>query len=243
MALGMSAYCDRLVQWLKAQVQEAGASGAVIGVSGGVDSAVVAALSKRAFPCDTLGVIMPCKSLEEDIEDARLVGSALGVPCREVDLAPVFDLLLEVMGPGAGGSLMAKANLKPRLRMLTLYYHANNLGYLVLGTSNRSEMKVGYFTKYGDGGSDLLPLARMVKVQVWEAASVLGVPERVIRKPPSAGLWPGQTDEAEMGITYEVLDRYLLTGEAPSDALRAIETMAARSAHKLRTPLIPEFSP
>jgi NAD+ synthase len=240
----MAEYVDRLVHWLKAQGAGAGAAGAVVGISGGVDSAVVAALLKRAFPATTLGIIMPCDSLPRDIEDARLVAKALEVPYKEVDLGRTFRAVLEAMGNEEGpGRRLAEANLKPRLRMLVLYYHANLHNYLVVGTGNRSELKVGYFTKHGDGGVDLLPLARMVKSQVKEAARLLGVPCKVIEKPPTAGLWPGQTDEAEMGVTYDVLDNYILAGEAPEDARGIIESMARRSAHKLSPPVMPDFEP
>ena len=241
---GMAGYVDRLVQWLRDRGAQAHATGAVVGISGGVDSAVVAALLKRAFPTSTLGIIMPCDSLSQDIEDARLVAQTLEVRCKEVDLGRPFRAVLEAMGNEEGsGRRLAKANLKPRLRMLVLYYHANLHNYLVVGTGNRSELKVGYFTKHGDGGVDLLPLARMVKSQVREAARLLGVPGRVIEKPPTAGLWPGQTDENEMGVTYEVLDNYILRGEAPEASRGIIESMAQRSAHKLSPPAIPDFDP
>ena len=123
--------------------------------------------------------------------------------------------------------------------MLTLYYLANRLGYLVVGTGNRSERCVGYFTKYGDGGVDILPLGNLVKNQVRELAKHLGVPDEVIEKPPSGGLWEGQTDEGEMGITYEELDRYLTGGEATEEVRRKVDAMISHSAHKRATPAIP----
>src|SRR5690606_5628013 len=107
---------------------------------------------------------------------------------------------------------MAVANLKPRLRMTTVYYVANTRNYLVAGTGNRSELTIGYFTKYGDGGVDLLPIGRLLKAEVRELARELGIPERIITKAPSAGLWAGQTDEGEMGFTYAELERYLSEG-------------------------------
>ena len=133
---------------------------------------------------------------------------------------------------------LAAANLKPRLRMTTLYAFANHLDYRVLGTDNRSELAVGYFTKYGDGGADLLPLGSLVKGEVRDLARHLGVPERIVAKPPSAGLWAGQTDEAEMGLTYEQLDAYLLTGAAPPAVKARVDALHAASAHKRALPRI-----
>lgn len=233
-----------LVAWLQAEVQRAGAQGAVVGLSGGIDSAVVAALCRQAFPDNCLGVIMPCHSDPGDAEDARLVARHLDLPVVEVVLDDVYDqlvLLLTGKPYAAERRSLALANLKPRLRMLTLYFYANERNYLVIGTGNRSELAVGYFTKYGDGGVDLLPLANLVKTQVRELARHLRLPERIIAKAPSAGLWAGQTDEGEMGLSYAVLDHYLLTGEAPPAAKEKIEAMAACSAHKRRLPLVPPF--
>ncbi|MGI6286636.1 NAD(+) synthase [Neomoorella humiferrea] len=233
-----------LVAWLQEEAAKAGAKGAVLGLSGGIDSAVVANLCRLAFPDNCLGLIMPCHSDPADAEDAHLVARHLELPVVEVVLDDIYDrlvLLLTGQPFSPGKRNLALANLKPRLRMLTLYFHANERNYLVVGTGNRSELTVGYFTKYGDGGVDLLPLANLVKSQVRELARYLKLPERIIGKPPTAGLWAGQTDEGEMGITYEDLDRYILTGQAPSAVKEKIEAMAAASAHKRRLPLTPPF--
>ena len=122
--------------------------------------------------------------------------------------------------------------------MITLYNTANQLWYIVAGSSNRSELTIGYFTKYGDGGVDIMPLGNLAKSQVRELAGYLGVPQEIIDKPPSAGLWKGQTDEEEMGLTYEVLDNYILTGNAPDDLKKTLETRKATSQHKCETPPI-----
>jgi NAD+ synthase len=228
-----------LTQWIAAEVTAGGGHGAVFGLSGGIDSAVVAALAKQAFPHHTLGVIMPCHSDPRDAEDGALVAHHFGVPSATVDLGPVYDLLLEQLA-GCSSDLpesrLATANLKPRLRMTTLYAFANQLGYRVLGTGNRSEIAVGYFTKYGDGGADLLPLASLVKSEVRDLARHLGVPARIITKPPSAGLWADQTDESEMGLTYEELDAYLLTSTAPPAVKTRVDAMNAASEHKRTLP-------
>jgi NAD+ synthase len=133
---------------------------------------------------------------------------------------------------------LANANLKARLRMITLYYTTNQLQYIVAGSSNRSELAIGYFSKYGDGGVDIMPLGNLVKTQVRELAAYLGIPREIIAKPPSAGLWEGQTDEAEMGLSYEVLDNYILTGNVPDDLKKIIEAKKATSQHKVALPPI-----
>lgn len=268
--MNAEAVVARLVDWLKEQAGEAKTDGAVFGLSGGIDSAVVGGLCKRAFGERCLGLIMPCHSDSQDRQDALLVAKAFGIATQTVDLAPVYDLHLAALreglraaladrtgvGPGwASGEVMerapevdgrrsalAAANLKPRLRMVTLYFFANSLNYLVVGTGNRSELTVGYFTKYGDGGVDLLPLGGLVKAQVRELAEHLGVPRRVIDKPPSAGLWQGQTDEGELGTTYSELDRFILQGVAAGAVKAKIERMSRAAAHKLRPPVIPESS-
>jgi len=232
---------EHLTAWIHDQVTASGGAGAVFGLSGGIDSAVVAALAKRAFPHHTLGVVMPCHSDPRDAEDATLVAHHFGVPSSTVDLGAVYDQLLVQLASccsDMGMSRMTDANIKPRLRMTTLYAFANQLNYRVLGTGNRAELSVGYFTKYGDGGCDLLPLGSLVKGEVRELARELGVPEPVITKAPSAGLWADQTDETEMGLTYEELDAYLLTGEASPAVKAKVDAMNAASEHKRTLPRI-----
>jgi len=232
---------QHLVNWIGAEVTAGGGGGAVFGLSGGIDSAVVAALAKKAFPHHTLGVVMPCHSEPQDAADGALVAHHFGVAVTTVDLGPVYDLLLETLAASSSDlpeSRLATANLKPRLRMTTLYAFANQLGYRVLGTGNRSEIAVGYYTKYGDGGADLLPLGSLVKSEVRELARRLGVPERIIDKPPSAGLWADQTDETEMGLTYEELDAHLLTGAASPAVKARVDALHDASEHKRALPKI-----
>ncbi len=234
---------ELLAGWLRERADEAGALGAVVGISGGVDSATVAALCLRAFPQTTLGVLMPLHSDARDHDDAVTLCEALKLPQTTVVLDGVYDAMLAALqasGQDANHHL-ALANLRPRLRMATLYYFANRLNRLVAGTGNRSEAHVGYFTKYGDGGVDVLPIGGLVKSEVRELAAALGVPRAIVERTPSAGLWPGQTDEEEMGLTYAVLDTYLLAGQAPPDARARIERLHAASQHKRRVPPIPEI--
>ena len=235
---------DKLVSWIRDKVLAAGCKGVVVGMSGGLDSSVVAMLCHRAFPQSTLGVLMPCHSSREDEEHALAVASRFSIPTKSVALDTAFDTLLKALpGQRVEPSInrLAEANLKARLRMLTLYYFANQLKYMVVGSGNRSEFSVGYFTKYGDGGVDILPLGNLVKGQVRELAVFLGIPQEIINKPPSAGLWQGQTDEGELGLSYEELDRYLVTGEASNEVKRKIESMIAASDHKRLPPPVASF--
>lgn len=229
---------DRIVAWIRGRIEEAGMMGGVVGISGGVDSAVVAVLLKKAMGDRMLGVLMPCHSNPSDTEDALTLVKTFDIPYRLVDLSPVYDVFLRVLDEEDRGGDVSLANIKPRLRMITLYYFANKLNYLVVGTGNKSELEVGYFTKYGDGGVDILPIGGLLKTQVREIARFLGIPERIITKPPSAGLWEGQTDEGEMGLTYEALDTYLLEGKGDSNIIRKIERMREKSRHKRELPQI-----
>jgi NAD+ synthase len=237
---------DQIAAWLCEQLGSAGADGFVCGLSGGVDSATVAALAVRAVgPARVLAVLMPCHSQPEDAALGQLVADALGISPITVALSDTYDALVAALPPSQHP--LAAANVKPRLRMITLYYLAQSRHYLVLGSGNRTEIAVGYFTKYGDGGADLLPLGTVSKTQVWELARELGVPLPVIERPPTAGLWPGQTDEGEMGITYRELDRVLAAIEAGDTldvdpvTLEKVQGMIARSAHKRALPPVCEL--
>jgi NAD+ synthase len=235
---------EKLTAWIKEKVEAAGAKGAVFGMSGGIDSSVIAPLCIRAFPKTSLGLIMPCHSIEEDKKHAEMCAKAFDIPTKTVALDSIYDSFLKTLPDfkaEASLSRLAQANLKARLRMITLYYSANQLNYLVIGSGNRSELTVGYFTKHGDSGVDILPIGNLVKQEVKELAQYLGVPRVIIDKAPSAGLWAGQTDEGEMGFTYEALDNYILTGKAAPDLKKRIDTMNAKSGHKRTTAPIPNF--
>jgi len=227
----ITAYMEK---WLVSHVEKAGAKGIVVGLSGGIDSAVVAAVAVRVFKEGALGLILPCHSDPSDASDAVMVAGHLNLPYKTIDLTPAFDALAPAIEAAAPMSDMARANLKARLRMVTLYSVAQSTSRLVCGTSNRSEWEVGYFTKHGDSASDLLPLLDLLKCEVRAVASYLGLPDFVIKKAPTAGLWAGQTDEIEMGFSYDELDKYLLTGGGTPDNVRRIEDMRTRSEHKRR---------
>ncbi len=240
--MDMSMLAERLTNWIRDKAVSAGCAGVVVGISGGIDSAVAAALGKRAFPDSMLGVIMPCHSGPQDKEHALELARSLSLATEEVILDAAYDGLVAALpDDDLDPNGLVLANIKPRLRMTTLYYFAAKLGYLVVGGSNRDELNLGYFTKYGDGGVDLFPLGNLVKSQVKDLARVLGVPRFIIDKPPSAGLWSGQTDEAEMGLFYDDIDRYILTGRADDGVKAKIEAMMKASAHKLKPPPVADI--
>jgi NAD+ synthase len=235
---------DKLVSWIREKVAAAGSRGVVVGLSGGLDSSVAAVLCRRAFPKAMLSVIMPCHSHKEDLEHAKVLAGQFSIPTKTVNLDSTYDTLLKALpdDKAAGASRLAKANLKARLRMLTLYYFANRLNYMVVGAGNRDELTLGYFTKYGDGGADIQPLGSLLKGQVKELAKFLGIPQPIINKPPSAGLWEGQTDEGELGLNYDQIDRYLASGEASAALKKRVESMIASSQHKRQPPSVAELS-
>ncbi|MFH1791829.1 MAG: NAD+ synthase [Candidatus Omnitrophota bacterium] len=233
----------RIQSWIKREVARAGKRGVVLGLSGGVDSAVVAVLSKRALGAQkVLGLILPCHSMPDDEKSAKQLAAKFGIRTVTVPLGGVFDSFKTIL-PNAGS--IAFANLKPRLRMCALYHYAQKLDYIVAGTGNRSEIEVGYFTKYGDGGVDILPIGGLLKSEVRALARELDIPGNIIEKPPSAGLWRGQTDEGEMGIAYEDLDRILnalkrgRSGNADRPKLNKVKNLINKSGHKRRN--IPVF--
>ncbi len=242
--MNIEALADKLTSWIRDEVTARGCPGVVIGMSGGVDSSAVAVLCKRAFPENTMGVMMPCHSNPDDKTHAQTVADKFDIPTVEVVLDSIYEAFIKKLPEFKDNpelKHLAQANLKPRLRMITLYYIANQLRYMVVGSGNRSEVAIGYFTKHGDGGVDITPLANLVKEQVRELARYLGIPAPIIDKPPSAGLWEGQTDEAEMGVSYEALDGFILTGEASEEVRIKIEKMMDSSAHKRSLPPLPEF--
>ncbi|NMA86649.1 MAG: NAD(+) synthase [Tissierellia bacterium] len=233
----MEIIIDELVIWLRNKVNEAGGKGVVFGLSGGIDSAVVAGVSKLAFPDTSLGIIMPCHSNPIDEEHALLVADSLKLKTEKVDLSNIYDSFIDAVEIKNTNNL-AKANIKPRLRMTTLYYYAGSYNYLVLGGSNKSEFTIGYFTKHGDSGADLLPIADFVKSDIRKIAKYLNIPSIVIEKPPTAGLWEGQTDEEEMGFNYDILDNYILNEKGPEKIVGKIQVMNKKSQHKRKFPPI-----
>jgi len=196
-----------IVKFIRNYVTQAGFDGAVLGLSGGVDSSLVAALACEAIGSEkVLGIMMPIDAEKDttNVTDAKSLAKTLGMKHELFELkqavAAYDSLSLDKVSLG---------NLTARLRMVTWYARANQENRIVLGTGNKSELMVGYFTKYGDGGSDMLPIGELYKTNVWDLSNHIGLPEKIVRKVPSAGLWPGQTDEGELGITYQELDSIL----------------------------------
>ncbi|MEM2613785.1 MAG: NAD+ synthase [Nitrososphaerota archaeon] len=234
-----------------------GCDGFILGLSGGIDSATVASLCVRAVgPSRVLGLIMPTSTTpREDVKDAEEFARVLGIKTFTIDISDIQSGVSKLYRDNPKLSRLAYGNIAPRLRMTILYMYANNRNLLVVGSGNKSELVVGYFTKYGDGGADILPIGDLYKTYVKELARILGVPQRIIDKKPSAGLWPGQTDEDELGITYNELDQILyaivdlgLSVEETSDLtgidIKKIERvfgMIKRSEHKRMPPPSPSI--
>ncbi|ABR48392.1 NAD+ synthetase [Alkaliphilus metalliredigens QYMF] len=240
---------ERVVAWLREQVEESGTTGLVVGISGGIDSAVVANLIYRAFPNQSLGVILPIRSHQDDIDDGLAVAIACGIKHTTVNLdnehenvlSKAINALQKLELYDENKLRISDANLRARLRMSTLYTIANNVNSLVVGTDNAAELHTGYFTKYGDGGVDILPIAGLTKREVYQWGEYLGVPQSVLNREPSAGLWEGQTDEKEMGTTYEMIDDFLEGKEVPQKDKEIIERLHGISHHKRVMPPLPNI--
>lgn len=244
--LDCAAETTRIVAFIRQQMEAAGLRRAVIGLSGGVDSALVAALCAQALGPDLVrAVLLPYRTSNPDSEaHGRLVAEALGLDVQRFDISGMVDAIVAQQPDMSSGR---KGNIMSRCRMVYLYDQSAACNGLVVGTSNRTETLLGYFTLYGDGAAALKPLMHLYKCQVRQLSAHLGLPEVVIDKAPSADLWAGQTDEGELGFTYDEADQvlYLLTEEHRSigeiaaqgfeaDTVHAIEARMRRNAFKLR---------
>jgi NAD+ synthase len=231
---------ENRIGFIRENLASAGATGVVYGNSGGKDSALVGILCKMACK-DTVGLIMPCgskRNYEEDTRDAKEVAERFGIATRVADLSQVKEALVREVGQATKLTPAASANIGPRLRMAALYAVAASENRLVAGTGNRSEGYMGYFTKWGDGAYDFNPIADLTVTEVYAFLRYLGAPQSVIEKAPSAGLFDGQTDEGEMGLTYRQIDTYLLTGQAGEKELARMEHFHASSQHKRMQPRV-----
>lgn len=239
--------------FLRHHYKEAGAEVTFVNVSGGLDSSVVVTLCARALGPERVQALWlgDAVSREEDRRHAEEYTQAQGVSLRAVDISPMVRVFQEGLDIH---DRVVLGNVRARCRMVVAYRYSNEENGLVIGTGNKSEILVGYSSRWGDGGVDFLPIGDLYKTQVREMARFLGVPDEIIAKPPSAGLWEGQTDEEELGIAYEDLDRVLLGVELEMDAeeiasrtglplemVRRVEAMVRRSVHKRKMPLIPKI--
>lgn len=247
-----AAETDRIIDFIRTELDGAGRGDLVLGLSGGLDSSVGAFLCARAIePRRVHGFILPHRtSSAESAEHARLVARQTGIRCDEIDITPAVDTLkraLDTEGRRRLGNIMA------RVRMIMLYDQSAAVDGLVVGTGNRTEWLLGYYTLFGDAACALRPIGHLYKCQVRELARHLGVPEPIISKPPSAGLWPGQTDEDELGLSYDDADRALAglvdagqsEGELVSDGVpravvERVRQLVRGSAFKRRMPRAPE---
>ena len=222
------------VAYIREYVEKTGVKGIVYGNSGGKDCTLVGILCKAACE-NTVGIIMPCGSSRNygsDREDALAVAEQYGIETRTVDLTAVRDAEMAALKDVTELNQAAISNIAPRLRMTTLYAIAMAENRLVAGTGNRSEIYMGYFTKWGDGGSDFDPIADLTATEIFEFMAWLNVPMAVQTKAPSAGLFEGQTDEQEMGVTYAAIDRYIQGGSVSPEEEAIIRRFHSRSEHK-----------
>jgi NAD+ synthase len=246
---------DIIHSFIEQKMEESKVKGVAIGLSGGLDSAVVTKLCADALGAEkVLCLIMPeTATSEKDIKDALALAAELGMEYRVIDITTTVSAFTDLLSPM---ELDPKAlgNIKARCRMITLYVHANLENRLVMGTSNKSELATGYFTKFGDGGADFSPIGDLYKSQVFELARAIDIPEALIEKPPSAGLSQGQTDEGELGLSYNFLDRILLGIElkmasediankvgVDASEVERIHDLVKKNIHKRKMPLIPKI--
>lgn len=225
---------EKRVAFIKSVLAESGCKGIVFGNSGGKDCALVGILCKAACE-NTVSVMMPCGSsvnFGSDIDDATALCEKFGIENRTVDITPVKAAEVEALKNATVLNDIALTNIAPRLRMVTLYGIAASENRLVAGTGNRSEVFVGYFTKWGDSGHDFNPIYDLTVTEVYEFLRYLKAPEHIIEKAPSAGLFEGQTDEKEMGLSYAQIDEYLLTGKTEPQAQEKILARHRRNLHK-----------
>jgi NAD+ synthase len=243
---------SRISKFIAKRVNEAKVNGIIIGLSGGIDSSVTAALCAKAIGSEKiLGMIMPTQTTQkQDISDAITLAALFNVKYIIEDISPLLNTFKQFKMFNSESNIV-NGNLAARLRMCLLYYQANLANMLVAGTGNKSELLVGYFTKFGDGGCDILPIGDLYKNQVRQMAEYLKIPPEIIQKTPSAGFWPGQTDEDDLGIKYDDLDLILYGFEQlmapeeisndlniPLEAIKRVESMLRRSEHKRIGPII-----
>lgn len=231
---------EKRVLFIQDVLKKANAKGVVYGNSGGKDCTLVSILCKKACE-NTVGVIMPCQSKRnygEDTNDALATAKQFNIETLTVDLTKTKEVILNAIGEVHDITPSSSANIAPRLRMTTLYAIAQSRNALVAGTGNKSELYMGYFTKWGDGGCDFNPIADLTVSEIYEFLEFLNAPENIIKKAPSAGLFEGQTDEQEMGVTYAQIEEYINNKTGDEQAVQKIKRYHEISHHKRRMPLM-----
>ena len=241
MQCDMGCEAEQIEQMIRHATWRSGSTGVVLGVSGGVDSALAAALCTRALGNNrVLGLLLPSRvSRGEDLQDAEDLCQALGIEYRILPIEPFLDPFRNL--PEYQEDRYLEGNLMARIRMVMLYYRANRDRRLVCGTSNRSEYMLGYCTKYGDNAADIQPILHLYKKEVVSLARYVGIPPSILSKPPSAGLWPGQSDEGELGLSYATIDAALQALEqnhwvAASPEEERVLALVKKSQHKRSPP-------
>ena len=235
-------YCKEIEKFLKNYLKKSGCEAFVLGISGGVDSSLVAAIARKAVGKDKLFCYsLPIHSNADDEKDAKRLANQIDINLKVVNLSDVYDSYIKALD-GSSFTRLTSSNLKVRMRMVALFAYAQEHKALVLGTDNADESYVGYFTKYGDGAVDLLPIVHLTKAEVREAAKLYGVSDELANRVPTAGLFEGQTDEKEMGVKYDDLDAYLLGKEVSPEIKERIEHLHKTSEHKrISIPKMHEF--
>ncbi len=243
-----------LIDFIKTYVQNSGCKRVVLGLSGGIDSSIASFLCKEALgKNNVLCLFMPDNATpNDDRKHQEIFVKKFDLQCKTIDIGSIVQQIQKARFEKPGK--MTLSNIKARIRMILLYSYANETNSLVCGTSNKSELLIGYFTKYGDGGNDFQPMGDLYKTQIYQLARYLKIPKQLISKPPSAGLWRGQTDEEELGMSYEKLDKILYGLEQRLDVdeiqqiadvtksdVNRISQMRKKSQHKRKTPLIPKI--
>lgn len=231
-------YIKYLINWIKKYVSEVKAKGTIVGLSGGIDSAIVAILCKKAFPKNSLCLWMPINDNQMDKNDIDKLVQDFDLNLETINLKNIFSSFKEILNIKNN---LAVANLQPRLRMSALYAKAQENNYLVIGTDNEDEYYVGYFTKYGDGGVDLLPIVHLLKSEVKAIAQYLSIPQSIIDKKPSAGLTSNQNDEDELGFSYKDLDNFLIGNydKIEKSIINRINSLHQKTKHKRNIPIQP----